>query len=171
MRGLFIPLIGIDSASEKCPDLNSNAWRERGAPHRCNNDKQCLEHQLGVLQFNSVLSPSTGDRNGSRRLSPARQPSTCKSKLSPVLLATSSKSMVPSAASSGSINLLEQLTGLRETFYLLDNWFIMKKGMSGTGRGKRCIGQVCGKDKERPCPSWTYHSLHFFTCSPARRLS
>ena len=26
----------------------------------------------------------------------------------------------------GSINLLEQLTDLRETFYLLDCWFIIK---------------------------------------------
>ena len=42
--------------------------------------------------------------------------------------------MIPSL---GSINLLEQLTELRETFYLLDYQFIIKGCNSGTARWKR----------------------------------
>ena len=40
----------------------------------------------------------------------------------------------PTNVSSGSINLLEWLTELRETFYVLDDWFIRKSYNSGTPR-------------------------------------
>ena len=43
------------------------------------------------------------------------------------------------------INLLEQLTKLRETLYLPDSWFIIKGCNMGTARWKRCIGQSMGK--------------------------
>ena len=45
----------------------------------------------------------------------------------------------------GSINLLEPLTELRETFYLLDYQFIIKGYNSGTARWKRCTGPGMGK--------------------------
>ena len=44
-------------------------------------------------------------------------------------------------ASSVLINLLEQLTELRKTFYLLDDWLITKECSSRTARWKRCTGQ------------------------------
>ena len=42
----------------------------------------------------------------------------------------------------GSINFLEQLTELRETFYLLDHWFFIKGCNLGTVRLKRCREQA-----------------------------
>ena len=41
----------------------------------------------------------------------------------------------------GLINVLERLTELRETFYLLDYWFIIEGYNSGTARWKRYTGQ------------------------------
>ena len=50
-----------------------------------------------------------------------------KSRLSPALLTDQlCISGVPKTSALGSINLLEQLPELRETFYLLDYWFILK---------------------------------------------
>ena len=45
----------------------------------------------------------------------------------------------------GSINLLQQLTELRETFYLLDHQFIIKEDNPGTVRQRSYIGQGIGK--------------------------
>ena len=53
---------------------------------------------------------------------------------------------VPTAPSSGWINLLEWFTKLRETFYSLDYWFITKKCNSRTGRLKRY-----NRTKHREC--------------------
>ena len=53
----------------------------------------------------------------------------------------------------GSINFLEQLTGLRETFYLLDYQFILKGFKSGKARGKRCIEQGGEKGGGASMPS------------------
>lgn len=47
----------------------------------------------------------------------------------------------------GSVSLLEQLTELREIFYLLDNRFIIKRYNSGTTRSKRFIWQGMGGGK------------------------
>lgn len=47
-----------------------------------------------------------------------------------------------------SITLLELLTELRETYYLLDYWVIIK----GAARWKRHIGQVIRRVQELPCP-------------------
>lgn len=40
----------------------------------------------------------------------------------------------------GSINLFDQLTGLRETLYLLAHWFTIKGCESGMAMWKRCTG-------------------------------
>lgn len=53
---------------------------------------------------------------------------------------TSYRSEVPTTPSLGSINLLESLIELRETFYFLDHWFIIKGYNPGTPSWKRCIG-------------------------------
>jgi len=45
----------------------------------------------------------------------------------------------------GFLNLLEQLIELRETFYLLDYWFVIKGYKSGTARWKSCVGQAMGR--------------------------
>lgn len=45
-------------------------------------------------------------------------------------------------SSSGSINLLDQLTELRETFYGLAYWFIIKENNAGAAKWKRYKGQV-----------------------------
>ena len=44
---------------------------------------------------------------------------------------------VSTTLSLGLINLLEWFTELRETFYSVDHWFIMKRYNSGTARWKR----------------------------------
>ena len=49
-----------------------------------------------------------------------------KSRLLPVFWPTGYNSEVSNTTSSGSVNLLEQLTKLRETFYLIDYLFIIK---------------------------------------------
>ena len=51
----------------------------------------------------------------------------------------------------GSINLLEQSTELKETFYLLDYQFIKKRHNSETSRWKRCIGQGIWEGMQRFC--------------------
>ena len=66
---------------------------------------------------------------------------------------TGYKSEVPKTPSSGLINLLEQLTELRETFYLLDHQFIIQGYNSGTARQKIQMGQsmkVCGDSMPYP---------------------
>ena len=83
-----------------------------------------------VLQYRP---PSPSDANRKLRLSPGL--------LTDQLYIRSSND--PPAL--GSINLLGHLTELRETFYLLDYWFIIKGYNSGTARWKRDIGQGMGK--------------------------
>ena len=58
---------------------------------------------------------------------------------------------VPMASSWVFTNLPEWLTGIRETFYLLDHRCIITGYNSGTARWKRCIGQGVGKGMEPPC--------------------
>ena len=53
----------------------------------------------------------------------------------------------------GSINFLEQLTELRETFYLLRSLVYYKRYNTGTARWKRCIEQVTGKGCRTSMPS------------------
>ena len=65
-----------------------------------------------------------------------------------------------------SINLLEQLTELRELLYLLNYQFIIKGDNSETARWKRSIGQDMGKVHGVSMPSprepFSLH-LHIFT--------
>ena len=74
--------------------------------------------------------------------------------------------MIP--PSLGLINLLEWLTELRETFYLLVYRFIIKGYNSGRARWQRCIGQGVGKGKgvsrpRAPLPL----NFHLFTSAEA----
>ena len=58
---------------------------------------------------------------------------------------TGNKSKVPKPLSSSSINLLEQLTELRETSYLLGYQYVIKRYHSGITRQRRYIGQAMRK--------------------------
>lgn len=62
-------------------------------------------------------------------------------------------------------SLLEWLTKLRETFYLLDHWFMIKEYNSGTARGQKCLGQAWKKGN---CSGTRSLSS---TCSPTWKLS
>ena len=53
----------------------------------------------------------------------------------------------------GSIAFPEQLTEIRETFYLLDHQFIIKGYNSETARSKKCTGQVMWKGCGASLPS------------------
>ena len=61
---------------------------------------------------------------------------------------------IPMTPFLGSINLLEWLTELRETFYLLCPQFIIKGHSWGTARWERCEGRGVGKGQEFPCPGY-----------------
>lgn len=62
----------------------------------------------------------------------------------------------PDTLSLGSINFLEQLKELRETFYLLDNWFLLK----GSNSVKRPTEQGMVEEKHRASmPSQYYATL------------
>lgn len=83
-------------------------------------------------------------------LSPTRLPpsdTNHKSGLSPKLLTNplNYRWEDSTTSSSGSINLAEQLTRLRETFYFLAYWFIIKGYNSGIVRKRGTQGKACGK--------------------------
>ena len=59
---------------------------------------------------------------------------------------------VPKSPSLVLINLLEWLTELRETFYLLDHWFIIQGYNLGTARWKRCTRQGMWEQ------AWSFHA-------------
>ena len=59
--------------------------------------------------------------------------------------------------SSGLINLLEQLTALRETFYLLGHGYTIEEHNSGRAGEKRVVGHV-ERGAERPCLLQVRHS-------------
>ena len=73
---------------------------------------------------------------------------------------------VPMTPSSDLINLQEWLTELRESFYLLDYWFIIKRYNSGIARWKRCTEQVTGKGHRA-----STHSLGALLCSDLRMFN
>ena len=72
----------------------------------------------------------------------------------------------------GLINFFEQLKELKGTFYLLDNWLIMKRHNSGTTRLKRYIGQAVGKGHGASMLSLSiplFQNLQVFTSLEALR--
>ena len=74
--------------------------------------------------------------------------------------------------SSGAINLLEWLTELRKTFYVLDYWFIIEGYSAGTAKWKRHIGQGTweGEQSFQALPgNPPFQNLHVFTHQDALR--
>lgn len=79
---------------------------------------------------------------------------------------TGHKSEIPTTFYLGSINLLKQLTELRETYYLLRYWFIITEYNLGTARWKRRTGQGIWEGV------WSSHVLFMEICSwQTRKLS
>lgn len=64
----------------------------------------------------------------------------------------------------GFIDLLEQLTEVRETFHLLDQ-FIIKRENAGTAGWRRCVGKCTGKGPRASGVSPACHSPLTSTCS------
>ena len=79
---------------------------------------------------------------------------------------TSYRLVVPTTHSLGSVSLLEQLTELRETFYSLDHWCIVKGYNSGAARCKQRIGQGMGEGKGTVSMFSVHRSSRISTCSP-----
>ena len=65
-----------------------------------------------------------------------------------------------------SINLLQQLMGLRKIIYLLDEGFIRKEFNSGTDRWARCIGPGMGMKVQAFCVLCSQQNLPEALCSP-----
>ena len=104
----------------------------------------------------------------SRTASPPHPPSSDarpKSRLLPGHLTIWQK--VPTTPSLGSINLLEWLSELRKSFYLLDHWFTIEGYNSGTARRKRCTGQGMGEGRSFRAV-WVHHSPRISRGSPPR---
>lgn len=109
-------------------------------PH---SDQQFPGHQRGVLPFTSALILSTHRQHQI----PQVRAQFCKTgpllpseaSCKPSLLILWLQIQIPTNVSLVSVNLLEQLTQLRETSYLLDYWCIMK----GADQTKRCLGKGC----------------------------
>lgn len=80
------------------------------------------------------------------------------------------RSEVPMTPSSDLINLLDWLSKLREAFYLLDHWCIIKGYNSGTTRWKKCLGQGMGKGCRASVPS-PDTNLPACPCAPTWNLS
>lgn len=104
-----------------------------------------LQHQLAVLQFSSLLSLSTWRQYQIHRLRAHPHMTVPTSISSPGCYLgfwlPGYKLEVPTIPYLGSMNLLELLKELRETFYLLDHRFIIKGYNSSTVGWKRCQGQ------------------------------
>lgn len=93
----------------------------------------------------------------------------CKPRLLLVLLTdwlTDYKLQFSTTSSLGSINLLEQLAELLETFYQLDHWLIIKGYNAGTARWKcyteQRVGKGCKASMSSPGVPLSQH-LYMFT--------
>lgn len=108
---------------------------------------QLSEHQLGVLQFNSVLTLTTRDSNRSCKqgLNPTRPCSTphVRHQSQVQVVTYASDWLAPNWEFHDPLlrfdNLLERLTELRKENDIVDDQFILKENNSETARQKRCI--------------------------------
>ena len=78
------------------------------------------------------------------------------------------KSEGPLTPSLGLIDFLEWLPEFKETFYLLEYWFIIEGYNSKTAIWKRCIEQGMGKGCGASIPSQCIHFPQIFMCSPPK---
>ena len=136
-------------SSHYCPTCNTSDTRHVGSFPTTRNSLSC---QLGILQFNSVLTLSTWRWHQTPQFAQSHKTAppifNSKSRFSPVSLTYSAK--VTMTLMFISINLLKQFTELWETFYLLDDQFFVRGCNSGTSRWKRRSVQGVGRDMELP---------------------
>ena len=112
-------------------------------------NKHCSRHELGT--YNSTHS----DRWRVQSCKTAF-PLQVEARLSPVFLADCTEGR-ESQDPIFRFDLLEWLMELRETFYLLDHWIIIKGYNSEIARQKRCIGHSVEKSLKISCPLWESH--------------
>lgn len=108
-------------------------------------------HRLRVQSYKTVPTSTTSDTGH-------------KSRLSPVLLVNQIGS---SHDTSPWVQLIQQLTDFRETYYLIGDPFIIERCNSGASRGTRRTGQRKGEGHGGPRFSLrARHSPNISTCSP-----
>ena len=105
-----------------------------------------LLYQMGVLLFSSVLPLSAGDSISSHRFKGSVLQDHPSSYPHPHFRRQLQGQIVTCDSDWLAVDWSFQwphhwLTDLRETFYLLDDWFIIKGYNSGSARWKRCVGQ------------------------------
>ena len=118
-----------------------------------------IQH-ISKTVFLKIASDSTGEGLSLTRLSPFTPDDIC---------APDYRWEFPTTASLGLINLLEQLTELRERFHLWDHRFTIKGYNSGRARSRRCIGRGRG-GLGASCPLQAHHSPTISTCSLTLKL-
>ena len=94
-----------------------------------------------------------------------------KSKLSPVFLNDWAQVRVSQDPLLRFQRFAGALSELRETFYLIDCWVIVKGCNSTTAWWKRCSRQGIGKQVRLPGSPETHLSPQISTCLPTRELS
>lgn len=145
-------------------------------------------HELGILQLNSILSLSTWREHqilqvkgsvtwGSFVKAASLAQFRCSHKFGHHLCFWQTcyrscyRLRVPTTPSLCSINLLEQLTELRESLYLLDHRFIIKDKTQKQQNGRNALGKVWGKGAEFPCSLGSHQSPQITMYLPTRKLS
>ena len=136
-----------------------------GEGRASNHQQAMLPHQLAILTPIPFWHCLPGESVRSHRLGDqSYKTASHKPRLSPVLLTNGYKlEVLTNPAPCVGYNLLERLTELRETLYLLDYRFIIK--------GRYAQGKVWGKDTELPYPLRELHSPHLSTCSRTWKLA
>lgn len=124
-----------------------------------------LRYQVGVLQFNSILTLFIWSPHRLRaQISTVAPLFSHQSQVQAVTCASDQQAVdqFPSTPSSGSVNLLECLIELRKTVYFLDYQLVIKEYNSGAFRWKRCTGEGIQEGmREFPGPLLAvHHSLH-----------
>lgn len=139
------PMVAIKSTLK---DSDPNPGVVCGVGEKFPHHQAVLRHQLGVLQFNSILTPSTQRQcqipKGQGLFLPPVTCPDCHVGFWP----TGYRLEVPTTPSLSSANLLEQLS----EFYFLDYRSIIKGCISGTARWKRRTGQGMCRGRGLPHP-------------------
>ena len=118
-----------------------------------------MQHQLGLPQSNIILTLPTWRQCQIPQVKELIQKNSTPPIQIPITSScfhlgfwpAGSRSEVTMISSLDLINLLEWLTELRKTFYLLDYWFIIKGFNSGRARKEKHTGQSMGKNMGNPC--------------------
>ena len=119
-----------------------------------------LQHQLNILQFNSILTLSTWIQCQIPQVKDSLLqdwlPTPRGQSVVQVVPSPSGQMVIQTGSSHdfllGLINFLKQFTELWEACYLLDHLFIIKGYNSGTARWRRCLRQSMWDGAQFPSP-------------------